>query len=70
MSFKSNSIPYIGKSSQRISLINTKFDAIMLEIEMVDHDLETISTMLEGDQLRNLETNTITTFNEDGGIYH
>ena len=70
MSFKSNSIPYIGKSSQRISLINTKFDPIMLEIEMVDHDMETISTMLEGDQLRNLETNTITTFNNEGGIYH
>lgn len=69
-SFKSNSIPYIGRATQEISLINTKFEPIMLEIEMVEHDIETISTMLEGDQLRNLETNTISTFNEEGGIYH
>ena len=26
--------------------------------------------MLEGDQLRNLETNTISTFTKEGGIYH
>ena len=42
----------------------------MVEIEMVEHDAETISTMLEGDQLRNLDMGTITTFNKDGGIYH
>lgn len=70
MSFKSNSIPYIGRATQKISIINTKFEPIMLEIEMVEHDIETISTMLEGDQLRNLETNTITTYNKEGGIYH
>lgn len=70
MSFKSNSIPYIGKATQKIALINTKFEPIMLEIEMVEHDIETVSTMLEGDQLRNLETNTISTFTEEGGIYH
>lgn len=70
MSFKSNSVPYIGKATQKISLINTKFEPIMMEIELVEHDIETISTMLEGDQLRNLETNTITTYNSDGGIYH
>ena len=69
MSFRSNSVPYIGKASQKIALINTKFEPIMLEIELVDHDIETISTMLEGDQLRNLETGTITTYNNEGGIY-
>ena len=70
MSFKSNSTPFIGKATQKIALINTKFEPIMMEIEMVEHDIETVSTMLEGDQLRNLETNTISTFNNEGGIYH
>ena len=70
MSFKSNSIPYIGRATQKIALVNTKFEPIMMEIEMVEHDIDTVSTMLEGDQLRNLETNTISTFTEDGGIYH
>lgn len=70
MSFKSNSLPYIGKATQKIALINTKFDPIMLEVEIVEHDIETMSVMLEGDQLRNIENGIFTTFNSDGGIYH
>ena len=70
MSFNSYNIPYIGKNGQTIALINTKFDPIMIELELVEHDIETVSTMLEGDQLRNLENNTVTTFNGEGGIYH
>lgn len=70
MSFKSSSLPFIGKTSQKVALINTKFNPVMMEIEMVAHDAETISTMLEGDQTRNLENAYITTFDENGGIYH
>lgn len=70
MSFKSNSTPYIGENGQRIKLINTKFNPKMLEIELVEHDAETISTMLEGNQIRNLDAGLITTFNKDGEIYH
>lgn len=70
MSFKSSSTPYIGKTGQSIRLINTKFNPIMLELELVEHDIETVSTMLEGDQLRNLNSGLITTFNSNGEIYH
>jgi hypothetical protein len=62
-------MPYIGRATQEISLINTKFEPIMLEIEMVEHDIETISTMLEGDQLRNLDHGLLTYFNDNGEIY-
>lgn len=68
--FKSNSLPGIGQTNQRIALVNTKFNPIALEIEMVDHDIDTVSTMLEGTQLRNLDNGTITTFNRDGSVYH
>lgn len=70
MSFKSTTIPNIGQTNQRVKLINTKFNPIMMEIEMVEHDIETISYMLESDQVRNLEQGLITTFNSEGGIYH
>jgi hypothetical protein len=70
LSFISNSIPFIGRATQRIKLINTKFNPVMMEIEMVEHDDDTISLMLEGEQLRNLEQGLITTFDENGGIYH
>lgn len=68
--FKSNALPFIGKTSQEIVLINTKFNPIMIEVEMVEHDIETISTMLENNQLRNLDTGLITTFNDNNEIYH
>lgn len=70
MPFNSNSTPYIGENGQRIKLINTKFNPVMMEVELVEHDAETISTMLEGDQIRNLDAGLITTFNKDGEIYH
>jgi hypothetical protein len=70
MSFKSSNTPYIGVTSQKVALVNTKFNPVMLEIEIVDHDIETISTMLEGDQSRNMDSGLITTYTKDGGIYH
>ena len=69
-SFKSNSEPFIGRTGQTIYLVNTKFNPISIEIEMTDHDIETISTMLEGDQMRNLDLNMITTFDNKGNIYN
>ena len=70
MSFKQTALPFIGKTGQEIRLINTKFNPIMLEVEMTTHDMDTISTMLEGSQLRNLDSGIITTFDENGNIYH
>lgn len=67
--FKPNVVPVIGEDAQQIVFVNTKFEPIMLEIEMVDHDADTISTMLEGSQLRDLDNGVITTFNEDNEIY-
>lgn len=67
--FKPNATPYIGIATQRIGIVNTKFEPIMVEIEMVDHDFDTISTMLEGSQLRDLDNGLVTTFNENNEIY-
>ena len=69
-SFKPNAEPYIGKTGQEIIFINTKFEPILLDIEMVDKDIENISTMLEGSQLRSLDNGLVTTFNENNEIYH
>ena len=41
----------------------------MIELEMVDHDIETVSTMLEGSQIRDLDNGLITTFNSNDEIY-
>ena len=68
--FKPNSTPFIGKTSQQILFINTKFNPIMIDVEMVEHNADTISNMLENTQIRNLDYGLITTLNNDGEIYH
>ena len=67
--FKNNALPYIGKPTQRILLVNTFFEPIMLDIEMTTHDADTISYMLENSQLRDLDNGLVTTFNDNNEIY-
>lgn len=70
MSFNAGALPYIGNTGDQVVLSNTKFNPIMIELEVTEHDIETISTMLEGSQIRNLDRGIITTFDKDGNIYH
>jgi len=69
-SFKSSSAPYIGKPTQRVLFVNTLFEPIMLDIEMTEHDIDTLSYMLEGSQLRDLDNGLVTTYNENNQIVH
>ena len=69
-SFKSSAAPYIGKPTQRILFVNTLFEPIMLDIEMTEHDIDTLSYMLEGSQLRDLDNVLVTTYNENNQIVH
>jgi hypothetical protein len=67
--FKDNALPYIGKPTQKILLVNTLFEPIQLDIEMTTHDADTISYMLENSQLRDLDNGLVTTFNDEDEIY-
>lgn len=69
-SFKANAKPFIGLPNQEIAFVNTKFDPVTLEINMVEHDIETLSIMVEGEQVRNLDNGRVTTYNFDGEPYH
>ena len=70
VSFNNSDIPYIGKTGQKISLVNTKFNPIMLEVEMVDHDIDTVYNLMSNDQIRDLDNGLITTFDDNGNIIH
>ena len=67
--FKANATPFIGNSTQKILLVNTLFEPIMLDIEMTTHDADTISYMLENSQLRDLDNGLVTTYNDNNEIY-
>jgi hypothetical protein len=68
--FKTNVSPYIGEPNQEIKIVNTKFTPKMIEVEMVDHDADTISYMIEGDQANDRDNAIITTYNDEHEIYH
>ena len=36
---------------------------------MVEHDIETLSTMIEGEQIRNKENGRLSIYNDNGEIY-
>lgn len=68
-SFKPNAYPYIGVPGEEVTISSTLFSPKMIEVEMVDHDADTISYMLEGDQIRDRDNGIITTYNEENEIY-
>lgn len=68
-SFNQNANPYIGIPGENVILTNTKFTPKLIEVEMVDHDADTISYMLEGDQVRDRDHSVITTYNDENEIY-
>ena len=59
----------LGKAGQKILLSNTFFDPVMIEVEMVDHDVKTLSYALYGNSSRDLGTGVYTIYDENGNLY-
>ena len=68
LSYKSSSTPFIGKATQNIYLVNTLFEPICIELEMVENDIDTVTNILTGNQLRDLNNGLLTTFDKDNNI--
>jgi hypothetical protein len=68
-SIKPNAIPFIGNPQQQVILTNTFFDPVMLEIEMVEFDEETLAYALFSNQTKSLEDGIYTIYNFDNQIY-
>lgn len=66
---KPNTLPYIGTSGYKISITNTFFNPIMIEIEMTNNDIETLYTSINGKQIRNLDTDVTTTYDKNNNIF-
>jgi hypothetical protein len=68
-SVRPNATPYIGTAGQSVIITNTFFNPIMLEIELVDHDIETLAYALLANQTKSLEDGVYTIYNFEGQIY-
>jgi len=66
---KPNALPDIGKIGQEVIITNTFFDPIMIEIEMVEHDIETLAYAMMANQTKSLEDGIYTIYNFNDEIY-
>lgn len=68
LSFKATSTPFIGRSTQKAYLVNTLFEPVRINLEMTENDADTLATLIDGTQLRDLNRGIITTFNDKNQI--
>lgn len=66
---KPNALPYIGQPNQEVIITNTFFNPVMIEVEMVQHDIETLAFALFGNQSKSLEDGIYTIYNFSNNIY-
>jgi hypothetical protein len=59
----------LGSAGQSILISNTFFDPVMMEVEMVDVTLETLSIELGGNSARDLQTGEYFVFDKSGNLY-
>jgi hypothetical protein len=64
-----NALPFIGSPNQQVIITNTFFNPIMIEVEMVQHDIETLAFALFGNQTKSLEDGIYTIYNFNNDIY-
>lgn len=68
-SFKPNATPYIGVPNQKIVLVNTKFDPVTLEVNIIENDMDTLSYGIYGETVRNLDNGRVSIYNRDDEIF-
>lgn len=59
----------LGKAGQKILISNTFFDPVMMEIEMVDQTIKTLSYGIFGNSTRDMETGLFSIFDENNNLY-
>jgi hypothetical protein len=68
-SVKPNSTPFIGSANQEILLINTQFNPIMMEVELVENTIDTLAIGVFGEQIRSVEDGIVTYYDKNRAIY-
>jgi hypothetical protein len=68
-SIKPNAVPFIGNPLQGVIITNTFFNPVMLEIEMVEYDDESLAYALYSNQTKSLDDGIYTIYNFGNQIY-
>ena len=57
-----NATPFIGQPNQNIIITNTYFNPITLDIQMAEHDIDTLAIALYGNQTKSMEDGIYTLY--------
>jgi len=68
-SINPNVLPFIGQPNQQVIITNTFFNPLMIEVEMVQHDIETLAFAMFGNQTKSLDDGIYTIYNFNNDIY-
>lgn len=64
-----NQSPDLGRAGQTIIISNTFFDPEVIEVEMVDHNIKTLSYGIFGNSTRDLQSGLYSIFDEKGQLF-
>jgi hypothetical protein len=66
---KPNALPFIGQPDQSIIITNTFFNPITIDIQMAEHDIDTLAIALYGNQTKSIDDGIYTLYDSSGNIY-
>jgi len=68
-SSRPNVVPFIGEPTQKILVTNTYFNPSTIEIELAEHDFNTLAHALYGNQSKAIESGIYTVYDGSNNIY-
>ena len=63
---KPTAVPFIGNPNQNIIMTNTDFNPLMIDVEMVDYDTESLAISMFGNQTKSIEDGIYTLYDLSG----
>jgi len=66
---KPNSFPFIGNPGDEIIISHTNFDPFMIEVEIAEHDIDTLAIGLYGNQTKGIQDGRYTLYDFNNNIY-
>jgi len=66
---KPNATPFIGQPGQEIIISNTFFNPITIDIQMAEHDIETLAIALYGNQTKSIDDGIYTIYDSNNNIF-
>ncbi len=66
---KPNATPFIGQPNQNIIFTNTFFNPVTVEVEIAEHDFDTLAIALYGNQTKSIDDGIYTIYDKNNNIY-